>query len=406
MNLEAVAKRSIRKRNIKRVLLGLGCVLLLAACVGAWQLSQYATSIPLQLGLKPSDPSPNALWPWKAEPQVLGPGVRAWSVVSGDGTLLRLMRFDFGANPRLKFSIWDNEAHDDKSGDNLVKYWPSGVAQITKRLNQAWEQDEKASMWADADAGMRRGKAHSRQVLAASNGAFFGYANKVPGPAGIAFHVGPVVLDGKIFFNGANHRWTFGTRKIEGRQVFGVVHLPDRAALSRFEWAAGSVQCLVKDGEPLKLEPFPRSRSDFKKQPVPSTPAEAGHIPVFDHMKTCRVSLAWSRDSKVLWWLVVKEPDIEAGSAIALKQGLPVAGGWTVPDVQRFWLSLRQSQGDHVWCAINSDAGDVAQMIWKSGSAYEMIPPRWADKRMKMKLKSDFSNAPLGGPMMAFVVSG
>jgi len=372
---------------LKRALLGVALVLLLGLGVGWWKLSQYATSIPLEIGLKPADPSQNTRWPWPAAPQVLGPGARSWSVVSGDGTLLLLLRFDLGSNRRLKFSIWDNEAHDERPGDNLVRYWPHGVAQIAGDFNA-------------------QGKAEHRQVLAASNGAFFGYANKTLGPDGAAFHVGPVVLDGKIFFNGANHRWTFGTKKSGGRQRFDVVHLPDRRALGRFEWAAGSVQCLVKDGAPLKLEPFPRSRGDFKKQPVPSTAEEAGHIPVFDHMKTCRVSLAWSRDSKILWWLVVKEPDIVAGSAVALKQGLPVGGGWTVPDVQRFWLSLRQREKDGLWCAINSDAGDVAQMIWKSGANYEMIPPRWADSRMSMRLQSDFSNAPLGGPMMAFVVSG
>lgn len=312
------------------------------------------------------------------------------------------MRFDFAANPRLRFSIWDNEAHDDKPGDNLLRYWPHGVAQVARQLNARWASNIQSVPGESLSSRIR----NPRQVLAASNGAFFGYANKTLGPDGVAFHVGPVVLEGKVFFNGANHRWTFGTKSIRGRQTFDVVHLPDRAALQRFEWAAGSVQCLLKDGEPLRLEPFPRSRSDFKKQPVPSTSAEAGHIPVFDHMRTCRVSLAWSRDSQVLWWLVVKEPDIEAGSAIALKHGLPVGGGWSVPDVQRFWLWLRQAQGDRVWCAINSDAGDVAQALWKTKGGYQMIPPRWADKRMKLNLRPDFSNAPLGGPMMAFVVSG
>jgi len=381
----------------------LGAALLLAVVLGAgwWKLSQYSTSFPIEIGLKASEPSQNTAWPWKAAPQVLGPGTRLWSTVSGDGTLLLLMRFDLGLNPRLKFSIWDNEAHDDKPGDNLLRYWPHGVAQITGELNRHWKAEGRIM-----DLATQGSMPQPRQVLAASNGAFFGYANKVPGPDGVAFHVGPVVLDSKIFFNGANHRWTFGTRKINGRQRFDVVHLPNRETLSRFEWAAGAVQCLVKDGVPLKLEPFPRSRDDFRPQPVPSTDKEAGHIPVFDHMRTCRVSLAWSKDSKVLWWLVVKEPDLESGSALALRNGLPLGGGWSVPDVQRFWMSLRQSQAKEVWCAINSDAGDVAQMIWKSGASYEMIPPRWASNKMRIGLRSDFSNAPLGGPMMAFVVSG
>src|SRR5690606_34862704 len=110
---------------------------------------------------------------------------------------------------------------------------------------------------------------------------------------------------------------------------FDVVHLPSRAQLQQFEFAAGSVQCLVKGKKPLRLEPFPRSRDEIKKQPVSSTPEDAGHIPIFDHMRTCRVSLAWSSDSRYLWWLVVKEPDIESGSAVAMEHKLPVSGGWT-----------------------------------------------------------------------------
>ncbi len=77
-----------------------------------------------------------------------------------------------------------------------------------------------------------------------------------------------------------------------------------------------------------------------------------------------------------------------------------------MPDVQRFWMSLRASERDNVWCAINSDAGDVGQVLWKGPSGYEMIPPRWSDKRMQIQLRDDFADAPVGGPMMAFVVSG
>jgi hypothetical protein len=384
----------------KRVLVWAGGAFVLALGGTWWKWSRHASSLPLEIGLRPSSPSPGTRWPWRsAREQVLAPGVRQWRSKTGDGTELLLHRFDFGANGRLRFSIADNDADDEKPGDNRVQYWPRGVGQITKQLNANWQAEERKRPVAEQARA-------PRQVLAAVNGAFFGYADAERGPGGQAFHVGPVVLDGKVFFNGANHRWTFGTQVLAGREVFAVEHLPSRKQLEKFRWAAGSVQCLVKDGAPLKLEPFPRSRSDFKKQPVPSTPIEAGHVPVFDHMKTCRVSLAWSRDSRMLWLLVVKEPDIEAGSAVALKRGLPIGGGWTVPDVQRFWLSLRGVEKDGVWCAVNSDAGDVAQLVWKSGAGYKMIPPRWADGRMGFSLKSDFSNAPQGGPIMAFVISG
>jgi hypothetical protein len=93
--------------------------------------------------------------------------------------------------------------------------------------------------------------------------------------------------------------------------------------------------------------------TNLSKQPVASTPQEVGHVPIFDHMRTSRAAVAWSRDSRKLWVLWVKEPDSEGGSAVAMRRGLPVGGGWTVPDLQRFWLSMK-SQG--VFNAINSDA--------------------------------------------------
>ena len=394
MNLRRVARSEARdplqrRVKIKRALLILALILAFALALAWWKLFQHASGLPIQPGLRADSASPGSAWPWVGRAQVLARGAQAWSTTTGDGTLLHLMRFDMAANPRLRFSIWDGDVDDEDARPNLIAYWPRGVAQVTQKLNASWKG--------------------SRQVLAASNGSFFGYADKTLGARARGFHVGPVVLGGKVFFNGKNHRWTFGTKKAGSHEVFDVVHLPDRKRLEQFHFAAGAVQCLVKDGVALKLEPFPRSPGDFKPQPVPSTDSEAGHVPYFDHMRTSRISLAWSRDSKILWWLAVKEPDMEPLSDYALRWGVPLGGGWSVPDVQRFWLSLRASEGDRVWCAINSDAGDVGQTVWKSAESpwgYEMMPPRWSDKRMRIRLRSDFANAPLGGPVMAFVMSG
>jgi hypothetical protein len=54
---------------------------------------------------------------------------------------------------------------------------------------------------------------------------------------------------------------------------------------------------------------------------------------------------------------------------------------------------------------MNSDAGDVAQLVYLRGDGhYEMIPPRWSSNRMRLQLKPDFSNAPRGGSIMYFYV--
>ncbi len=347
-----------------------------------WQLSSRLSGLPLRPGVSPTSPAQLSQWNWKATPQTLSPGVTVWRATQKDATLVSLWRFDFKQNPKLQFSIVDADESDSDPMDNRVHHWKRGVGHFVQLINKDQPQ---------------------RQVVAISNGAFFGYHSSPGDINGTTFHVSPIVLRGKVFFNTANHRWAWGIKKQDGRQQFDVVHLPSRAQLQQFEYAAGSVQCLVKDKQPLKLEPFPRSRDEIKKQPVASTPEEAGHIPIFDHMRTCRVSLAWSSDSRYLWWLVVKEPDIESGSAIAMEHKLPVSGGWTTEDVQRFWLALGKEFDIHT--AINSDAGDVAQMAWWNGKQYEMIPPRWSSNEMKKTLRGDFSNAPQGGAVMYYVVT-
>ena len=190
--------------------------------------------------------------------------------------------------------------------------------------------------------------------------------------------------------------WVKVSKYLQGVPQFKVVHLPTPQQLSQFDWGGGAVQCLIYQGAPLKLAPFPRSSTDFQSQPVASTPRDVGHVPYFDHMKTSRMSLAWSRDSRKLWLLAIKEPDWEAGSSYALQYGLPLGGGWTVADVQRFWLSRG------VYGAINSDAGDVAQLVYRRANNYQLIPPRWASNQMRIDLNADFSNAPQGGAVTYF----
>jgi hypothetical protein len=86
-----------------------------------------------------------------------------------------------------------------------------------------------------------------------------------------------------------------------------------------------------------------------------------------------------------------------------MRRGLPVGGGWTVPDLQRFWLSMK-SQG--VFNAINSDAGDVLQatLLRRDGN-YDLIPPGWATREYSKKtFAPDFKGAPQGGALMYFYV--
>ena len=325
--------------------------------------------------------APDAVWPWSgAKTKTLAPGVTQTSKVSSDGTMLDLFDFDFGANPRLRWEIFDQDEDDAKPLDNHVSYWARNVAQMTRQL----------------DGAKGRGP-----VLVAWNGAFFGYYNG--DKTADAFHVSPVVLRRKVHFYTAQHRWTFGVKNTPFGPVWKTFFQPDRATMAReFDYAAGSVQCLIKDGKPLKIEPFPAVGGSFKAQPVPSTDQEAGHIPYFDHMKTSRASLGWSRDNKHLYLLAVREPDDASSSSVALAsavRGEPIpsstslAGGWSVPDVGNFW----ESKG--VWGAINSDAGGVMQWLARqpNNAGWEMVPASQVSNEMRVNVKPDWNGSVSGG---------
>ena len=366
------------KRRWKRVILA---TLILGTGSVYFYARAHLSGLPLSFD--PTDaPAQFSRWPWDGAKAVqwenLSSGVRHWIGTQNDGTTCDLLEFDFGTNPKLKFEIAEQDSDDKKPFDNIVSYWPRGAARMTQQLNARFAREKKGC------------------VVALWNGLFFGYYEGGSKIGGTGFHVSPVVLDGKTHFTQANHRWFFGCKYLQGVPHFKVVHLPTPQQLSQFDWGGGAVQCLIYQGAPLKLAPFPRSSTDFREQPVASTPRDVGHVPYFDHMKTSRMSLAWSRDNRKLWLLAIKEPDWEAGSSYALQLGLPLGGGWTVADVQRFWLSRG------VYYAINSDAGDVAQLVYRRAQDYQLIPPRWASNQMRIDLKADFSNAPQGGAVTYF----
>lgn len=379
----------------RRIFIATFAVFTLILVVGNYLRLCYFGTLPIDYGALPvnvlaahdADARPSALttWPWEnAKTSSPHNGVQSWIAKSPDGTLLVLNRFDFATNKTLRLELFDADEDDAKPWDNNVEYWPRGVAQITRLLNAQG----------------------SGKVVACWNGLFFGYreGGAITGKGGHAFHVSPVVIDQKVHNFGRNHRWTIGIEySKDGKPTFSVAHLASKAQLQHLDYGGGSAQCLVLNGQPLRLQPFPKAGDAPIKQPVASTPNDVGHIPIFDHMKTSRASFAWSKDSKKLWVLWVKEPDSESGSAVAMRRGLPVGGGWTVPDLQRFWLSLKP-QG--VFTAINSDAGDVLQTTQlRADGNYDLIPPGWATREYQRKtFAPDFVNAPNGGALMYFYV--
>lgn len=333
--------------------------------------------------LKPYVPAPLARWPLPGAKQDRpNPGVTHWFARDASGTTVDVLDFDFQLNPNLRWSLYDQDEADDKPFDDHTLYKPLGVAKFAQEF--------------DAGSLPRpRGT-----IVAAWNGAFFGYRDK---PAmDNAFHVSPVVINGKAFFTKNNHRWTFGVKYDKsGRPTWKVLFKPSVSQLEQeFDWAAGALQCLIKEGKPLKLEPFPKNHSEIKRRTQPSTNQEAGHIPHFDHMRTCRASIAWSRDNRHLYLLSVKEPDDELSSSLAASHGTPDPGGFTVQDVQRFWLQKG------VWGAINSDAGNVGQLVFRlPDGSHTVIPSKQTSPIMRITCPPNWKGAPpAGGALMYFYV--
>lgn len=323
-------------------------------------------------------PAVQTKWPLpQATREAIHNGVTHWLDTSAkDGTTVDLFEFDFSVNPHLHLQIYDQDEDDAGRFDNVAHFWNMGVGQAAKRLNAAG-----------------RGP-----VIAAWNGLFFDLNGQ--NATSLAHHLTPVVLDGAIHYADLpTYRWTFGVQMRDGKPQFHLRHMPNAATLSKdFDYAAGAAQCIVKDGVPLKLEPPPwpgriapahRSASD-----------EAGYIPIVDHIKVSRTSLAWSRDSSHLYLLFVKAPTTETESALAFKHNTFIEGGWTLADVQRFWISKG------VWGAINSDGGGPAQLtnLRRDGN-YGLIPPRWAADTKRLVFSPAFAGAPVGGSLMYFYVN-
>ena len=187
----------------------------------------------------------------------------------------------------------------------------------------------------------------------------------------------------------------------KGEPTFKTLLMPDKAALAKnFTFAAGGAQCLIKDGKPQKLHPWPNLDDPAPHQPVPCAPDEAGYIPNVDWIQTTRATVGWSRDNKHFYLLFVKQTGTEGGAVMASHGHGPPTGGWTVSDEQRFWLAKG------VWGAINSDGGDVGQLTYLLPDGnYLLMPPRGGGHyRQRLIFPPDFPNAPPGGTLLYFFV--
>jgi hypothetical protein len=320
-------------------------------------------------------PRSDAVWPWRgAADSSPYPGVEHWHLKAKDGAEVDLLKFDLKSSPRLRLELYDQDQDSDHPFGDDADFASRGVGQIVRHLN---------------DAGRGR-------VVAAWNGLFFSYSrDHLRGK-----HIGAEVIDGKAHYNFGSPRWAFGVSYRSASPVFKVLHSPDIKTMEReFDYGAVGAQCLVREGKPLRLQPFPKAGDPPLPSPVPSTEREAGHIPVVDFIQTSRISMGWSKDSRYLYLLIVDSSRTETESALALRHGGAQTGGWTLKDIQRFWLSLG------VWGAVNSDGGVETQFAYlRSDGHYILMPSRLASPNERLTFGSDLKGAPNGGSLMTFYV--
>ncbi len=332
-------------------------------------------------GARSYTPAPQADWPWKVGPNVsveeTAKGVTHWlNNDAADGTEIDLFEFDFVKNPALRLELYDQDGDPPHQSLDWIRYWNKGVWQTVREINQA-----------------KKG-----EVVAAWNGLFFDLNGQ--GSLGAGRHLTPEVINGKLRYGDLDtYRWTFGVKYKDGKPIFSVKYIPSPESLiGDFDYCSGAAQCVIRYGKALKLEPFPAPGAEIPRSHG-CKPDEAGYIPFVDHMKVSRTSLGWSADSRYLDLLFVKSPSSEVQSALALKHDQPIEGGWTLFDIQRFWIAKG------VWSAINSDGGGPAQLAFlQKGGDYTYIPPRWASNNNRVTMPANATGGSAGGSLMYFYV--
>ncbi|MBI2302497.1 MAG: phosphodiester glycosidase family protein [Armatimonadetes bacterium] len=351
--------------------------LVLLAGLAAFQLRFLGWPV-LFPGGNMEDSAARCSWPWpQAVVDAPYPGVtHTLDRSSPDHTGVELLEFDRRVNPGLRLEMYDQDEDDAVPFDDHSRYWHLGVGAVVAHLEQTG-----------------RGR-----VVAAWNGLFFSHREK--DSLAERRHLTPVVLAGRAHYTDTRRiRWTFGTQDGPSGQRLKLLHEPGTGALEReFTFAAGGAQALVVEGRPLRLHAFPKPGEPAPPRPVPSTPQDVGHIPDVDPIRTSRTSVGWSRDSTRVFLLVVKEPDSEWVSWKAVDHGWSYPGGWTVPDLQRFWVSFG------AWGAVNLDGGDVTQLCYRRADGrYAIVTPRMGSLKPRLTV-ADPRRGPGGGTLMSFFV--
>jgi len=249
---------------------------------------------------------------------------------AADGTVLRLLTFDFAKEPGLDFGIYDADSDDAVPSDDRNTSWLGrSLELVVPRVQE-------------------RLSAENRELRCLINAGFFGARD-----SWVAFHEAAIVVDGKPLYSSQvlkndwpDQSWVFGISRRGGRPQF---HLEDDVPWEqlgrRFQTAFCGVRPLRVAGTSRVLKPGMGNTT----------------------LRCSRTSIGWSKDSSKFYILIVRDPDGETASLNQKKTGRPL-GGWDVHQVQQFWEKLQVPN------AVLFDGGESTELTYRDAAGgYPMV---------------------------------
>ena len=240
-----------------------------------------------------------------------------------DGTIVRLLSFDFTKQSHFDVGIFDCTRDDkDPEADANTTYMGQSLRGLASRLN--------------ADAAKQ-----DRRLVCACNGGFFGARGMAVGQ-----HEEPIVQDGVAHYIGDRMRpkdqtWFFAfqpTSSAANQARFQMLPRMSPKELAQYRTVLGGVRPLRLNGQSLPLAPG------------------AGGT----KLRCSRTSVGWSADGRRFYLLNVFDPDSEGASHLQQILGWTQTGGFDIRQVQKFW------EDQQIPFAVLFDGGDSTQLAFRN----------------------------------------
>ncbi len=262
---------------------------------------------------------------------ISGYELRKWPVDT-NGTVVRLLSFDFTKQPNLEVGIYDCARDESRPDDDAnTTYMGQSLSVLVARLTTE---------------AMSQG----RQLVCVCNGGFFGAQG-----LGVAHHEEPIVQSGQAHYlvdlmRPREQTWFFAFQPLTGasnQARFQLLPRMSQQQLEQYGTVLGGVRPLRVKGESLAL-----------------TPGAGG-----TKLRCSRTSVGWSADGNDFFILNVFDPDSEGASHLQQRMGWRQTGGWDVQQIQKFW------EDRQVPFAVLFDGGESTQLAFRNaGTSFSYVP--------------------------------